>query len=234
MTPRLQLARSAVLAGADWHLDAEEGGWRLTVDPRDGSRLVARLDAEEVAGLGDLPTAWPPRSLVTTRLVLRRPALADAPDAFARWCTDPAVTRYLTWQPHRDVSETEAFLQGCVETWRTGSGEHVWALALHDDPRILGTLGARRDVHGVILGYALAPSQWGRGYMAEAVRALSDRALEVEGVHRVWAFLDAENRASARTLQKAGFTEEGLLHRWFPGPNLGPVPRDCLVYARWR
>ena len=33
----------------------------------------------------------------TERLVLRRPTAADAPAIFARYASDPEVTRYMAW-----------------------------------------------------------------------------------------------------------------------------------------
>jgi RimJ/RimL family protein N-acetyltransferase len=35
-------------------------------------------------------------------------------------------------------------------------------------------------------------------------------------------------------LEKAGMTREGVLRRFGVHPNLGPTPRDCVVYAKVR
>jgi len=48
------------------------------------------------------------------------------------------------------------------------------------------------------------------------------------------AVCDVENIASARVMEKAGLSREGVLRRWLVHPNLGPEPRDCYGYARVR
>jgi RimJ/RimL family protein N-acetyltransferase len=67
--------------------------------------------------------------------------------------------------------------------------------------------------------------------MAEAVRAVIDTLFLQPGICRVWAFVDEENFASARVLEKAGMQREGLLHRWSLHPNISAVPRDCWCFA---
>ena len=53
-------------------------------------------------------------------------------------------------------------------------------------------------------------------------------------IWRVQAYCDLENAASARVLEKAGLTREGILRRYIVTPNLSDEPRDVYVYARVR
>ena len=48
------------------------------------------------------------QNIETPRLLLRRLAPADAPAMYRNWACDPAVTRYLRWEPHKNVDETFA------------------------------------------------------------------------------------------------------------------------------
>lgn len=63
------------------------------------------------------------------------------------------------------------------------------------------------------IGYTLAPRRQGHGYATEAVRAVLDHLFRVRGLHKVSAECDARNVASARVLERLGFTREGLLRR---------------------
>jgi RimJ/RimL family protein N-acetyltransferase len=184
--------------------------------------------------MSDRAAPFPPPTLSTPRLLLRRPVLADADAIFERYATDPQVTRFMTWAPHADVGVTREWFEGAVlPAWETGRGERGYVICLHEDPRPIGMIGVR-DHYGACLGYVLARPWWGRGLMAEAVRAVSDAALGQANIHRVWAFHDVDNVGSARVLEKAGFEREGVLRRWCIGPALGPEPRDCVCWSRVR
>jgi len=100
--------------------------------------------------------------------------------------------------------------------------------------RAIGMLEARRNSHVVDIGYVLARAHWGHGLMTEAVRALADTALGNPEVFRVQATCDVDNRASARVLEKSGFSCEGRLQRHTVHPNIDREPRPCFLYARCR
>jgi RimJ/RimL family protein N-acetyltransferase len=172
-------------------------------------------------------------SFETARLRLRPPTPDDADAVFAGWAQDPQVTRFLTWRPHRRVETVRAFLVELHEAMAQG-GRHAWVLVERDGGQPVGMLDALIDGPHAVLGYVLARARWGRGYMTEAVGPVAAWALEQPGIHRVWAYCDVDNAASARVLEKAGFAFEGVLRRWALHPNRGDVPCDCRVYARIR
>ena len=176
-------------------------------------------------------TVRPPEQFVTARLRLRVPRLSDASAIFERWTQDPDVTRYLVWTPHRAVGESEAHVRRCIAGWETGDA-FVWLIETVATSALIGSISARNRHHGIDLGYLLARDAWGRGYMAEAVDAVSTWFLSQSSVERVWATCDVENTASGRVLEKAGFEFEGTLRRWDVHPNLGVGRRDALCYSR--
>jgi len=172
-----------------------------------------------------------PETIETPRLLLRRPSPSDAKEVFEAWAGDAEVTRFLAWAPHDTVEETRAFLSACEARWKKGK-EYVWVFVEKASGRLVGSLAARPGAHGIDLGYLMAREWWGRGFMTEVLEAVVPRWLAQEGVHRVWATCDVENRASARVLEKAGFQLEGTLRRWDRHPNLGDEPRDALCFSR--
>ncbi len=50
-------------------------------------------------------------------------------------------------------------------------------------------------------------------------------------IFRVEATCDVENVASARALEKAGLSREGLLRRYTIQPGISAEPRDSYLYA---
>lgn len=57
----------------------------------------------------------------------------------------------------------------------------------------------------VEIGYGIVPSRRGRGYAAEATRALTSFAFTASGVRAVYATVELSNPPSIRVLEKAGF-----------------------------
>lgn len=78
------------------------------------------------------------------------------------------------------------------------------------DGLAIGGIGFKgRPVDGTAeIGYGLVASARGNGFAAEAARALVDLA-RAHGLSRVVADTDADNIASRRTLERAGFTTTG-------------------------
>lgn len=89
----------------------------------------------------------------------------------------------------------------------------VFAIATESEA--VGSIGLMpgQDVHRYTaeLGYWLAEPYWGRGIVTGAVRAMVEYGFQELGLHRIFAEPYAGNKASARVLEKAGFTLEGRL-----------------------
>lgn len=65
------------------------------------------------------------------------------------------------------------------------------------------------------LGYALAPSERGKGYGSEAIKIMVDYLFMSKNIVRVQAEINPENVASQRALENAGFKKEGTLRKAF-------------------
>ncbi len=179
---------------------------------------------------------FPSDHIETPRLILRKPiAPDDAPCVFGSYAHDPRVTRYLTWRPHHDLADTERILRTRVAWWDERR-EFSWVITTKPGGEIIGMASAGNDDYAwrYHIGYVLAHSHWGRGYMTEAARALIDHLLALSGVIRVWSVVDHENLASMRVLEKAGMQREGLLRRWSVHPAISHVARDCWCFAKVR
>jgi len=173
---------------------------------------------------------YPPQEFTTDRLHLRLPRRDDAPPIFAAWTQDPEVTCYLTWRPHKNVHESNAIIDLTLKLWRDGEA-FTNVLTLKGDDRPIGMIAIHPDGFKPSLGYVLARPYWGKGYMTEAVRAVTEWLLRQPDIYRVFATCDVDNPASAKVMEKAGMKYEGLLRRYMVYPNVSEEPRDCLMYA---
>ena len=176
----------------------------------------------------------PPERFETARLTARPPRIEDAPAAFAAYASSPAVTRYLSWRAYEQVGALADFLCGQMHAWDEDIGQFAWMLFRRGTPDLIGSIGCTIEGGKVLFGYVLGERWWGQGLTAEALTWLVDWALDQPEIFRAWAFCDTANAASARVMEKAGLSREGVLRRWHSCPTLGPELRDCWVYAKVR
>ena len=170
--------------------------------------------------------------LSTDRLTLRRPRLSDAVTIFERYGQDPEVTRFVLWEPHRSVTDTEEFLKACEDAWDLGIGHRPWVIE-REEGRPMGMIGVTIQARRAEVGYVLARDEWGHGYMTEALRAVIAHCFETDKLDRVWAVADVDNLASCRVMERAGMEFEGVLRAWARHPAMDGA-RDCKCYATVR
>ncbi|KQZ05220.1 acetyltransferase [Microbacterium sp. Root53] len=148
-----------------------------------------------------------PVELRTGRLRLSAPVEADV-DAIHRICQDELIQRYTTVPSPYRREDAESFVRLVAEWWEAGS-ECVWAL--RDAEGLVGMVGLHRIKDGAAeLGYWLAPEARGRGYMAEATRAVVDFAFGPMRLERLEWHAVVGNTGSARVAQSLGFQLEGV------------------------
>lgn len=110
----------------------------------------------------------------------------------------------------------------------------VWAIEV--DGEAAGGIGIEQkaDVERISaeIGYWLGETCWNRGIVTEALQAVTAEVFRrFDDVMRLYALPFADNPASVRVLEKAGYVLEGRLHQ--SAIKDGKV-RDQLLYATYR
>ena len=169
-----------------------------------------------------------PLSIATARLQLAKPRPTDASEIFARYASDPDVTRFLGWPRHQSLKDTESFLELSDREWRHfPAGPYL--IRSRDDGQLLGSTGFAFDSdHVAATGYVLARDAWGRGYATEALAALVTLAPTI-ALERVYAYCHPDHRASRRVLEKCAFVLDRDASHEFVFPNLAPGVRQPAV-----
>lgn len=160
------------------------------------------------------PTA--PPEMHTLRLLLRPLQDADAEPLLAMFA-NPAAMRYWSTPPWTDMAQAQRRIAD--DRAAHERGEHVaLGIVLRDTGRLIGRctlFDLWPSCRRAQVGYILDASAWGQGFAAEAVGALLRHGFDALDLNRVEADIDPRNTASARLLQRLGFTREGLLReRW--------------------
>lgn len=152
-------------------------------------------------------------TLETRQLLLRPITPADAP-ALLSLFGDPEVTRFYDLETFTTLEQAKGLIEKLTASHAAGRGRRWGIQAKDGSEQLVGTVGfndwaptARRAG----LGYDLRPTHWGRGLVAEALRAILKHGFEEMGLNRVEAFVMRGNERSVRLLGKLGFCEEGVL-----------------------
>ncbi|HEX8412566.1 MAG TPA: GNAT family N-acetyltransferase [Sphingomicrobium sp.] len=143
----------------------------------------------------------------TPRLLLRPGWAEDAP-ALALGLAEPMICRNLSAMPW-PFTLTDA--QDWLAAPRDPTLPSLLAFERTDgEPRLIGgaSLG-RRPSGAVELGYWVCREQWNRGLATEAASAVLEIARAI-GITQVEASHYLDNPASARVLEKLGFTPTGV------------------------
>jgi ribosomal-protein-alanine N-acetyltransferase len=140
-----------------------------------------------------------------------RPWRLDDAESLAKHANNRKV-----WLALRDLFPHPYAIQDAHEFLQRATSEQpTTKFCIEVDGAAVGGIGIRlgQDVHRhtATLGYWLGEKFWGRGIVTEAVAALSDFWFENFPLRRISAEVFANNPASARVLQKAGFVFEGRL-----------------------
>jgi RimJ/RimL family protein N-acetyltransferase len=145
--------------------------------------------------------------------------------------------RYWSTPPWAGIEQAQEFIERSAAAWRAGEALRL-GIEQADETRLIGQctlFGLANTSRRGEIGYALAASAWGRGYMHEALTALLDHGFDALDLHRVEADIDPLNAASARSLARLGFVREGLLReRWIVGGQTSDSALYGLLAREWR
>jgi RimJ/RimL family protein N-acetyltransferase len=159
-----------------------------------------------------------------------RPYRVDDSEALQALADDPLVTRWMTAAFPYPYTRADAVSWVAHASLEEPPGNFVIEL----DGAFAGAVGmipqAGEHAGTAIFGYWVGRRFWGRGVATDAARALARYALRARGLRRLQASVFAPNTASARVLEKAGFTLEARLRESYTQRD-GSVC-DALVYAR--
>jgi [ribosomal protein S5]-alanine N-acetyltransferase len=172
------------------------------------------------------------QSIESVRTRLRLVERSDLPALLLVNGSDE-VTRYLPYASWKSTEDAEAWYERVMGIQATGLALQ-FVLIEKVTNLLIGTCLLFRYDEGsnrAELGYVLGREHWGKGFMTEALNALVAHAFEVLGLRRLEAEVNPANTASLRTLERIGFTQEGVLRqRWVSRQE----PYDVAVYGLLR
>ena len=142
-------------------------------------------------------------SLQTPRLLLRRHVPEDAGILYRNFGTDAAMFRYSGWNPYTTPEQARETVQRFIDSY---ADPRFYGWAIECEGCLIGTIGAYdydEEKKQIEVGFSIERASWGKGYAAEALRAVLEYLTSQEGIACVTAWCASDNIASKRTLEKA-------------------------------
>lgn len=176
-----------------------------------------------------------PEEIFSERIILRKHKMEVAASMFKYVNRDRVrLGRFLPWVPFiREVEDEKKYIESTHEKWDQGT-MFDYGLFRKDDEMYMGNVGIHTihwDHEHLELGYWILGDYEGKGYIAEAVKALEKVAFDL-GFQRIEIRCDPANARSAAVPQKCGYRQEGHFrkHAKDKDGNL----HDTLIFAKIR
>lgn len=178
-----------------------------------------------------------PARVDTARLVLRPPRAGDGAALHAAIAESlPELRRFLASLPWvgrpQSVDASESFCRHAEANFLARK-DLPFLLFERTSGEIVGATGLHRIDWSTVkaeVGYWVRVSRSGRGYIGEAVGAMTAYAFDHLSAARVEIVTDEENAASRRVAERCGFVLEGVLRSERRAPD-GSLRNTC-IYAR--
>jgi RimJ/RimL family protein N-acetyltransferase len=178
-----------------------------------------------------------PEEFVTERLALRFPRPGDGTAIQAAYVeAGDHIYKWVPWaNPKLTVEEVEETARKRLAKVLTR--ELFW---FHMYLKGTSTLVGETALHHVEwevpkcqIGYYVRPCFEGQGYAGEAVRWITRFAFDCLSAQRIEIWCDSRNERSWRVAERAGFTLEGIMHKYTRNKVDGTLT-DLRVYANIR
>ncbi|MBC5994967.1 GNAT family N-acetyltransferase [Pontibacter cellulosilyticus] len=150
-------------------------------------------------------------TLTTKRLQLRLIQPADA-SFILQGLSDERVTKY--YAVHYDTLEEVQEQMEFYENLIAESTGVWWAFSLQGSDELIGACGFSSVEEGHLkaeIGFWILPAYWGKGYIAEAAKAIIEYGFNEMHLNRIEAIVEGGNVQSESVLKKLGFEFEGRL-----------------------
>ncbi len=149
--------------------------------------------------------------LIGEKIYLRALVESDINEEYLSWINDPEVTKYMRW---RAFPSTFDDLRSFVNEKKNRENILLAIIDKEKDKHIGNILLGHIDWINRFADLAMVignKEYWGKGYMSEAFKLITDHAFNILNLHKLTAGTELKNEASVKFFKKIGWVEEAIL-----------------------
>ena len=152
--------------------------------------------------------------LKTQRLILRQIIQEDLENIYKGLSNPQVIKQYGVSYDSLEATQEQMLWFKNQEETQSGIW---WAICDLKDQTFYGACGfndKNAPQQKAEIGFWLLPQFWGKGFITEALPAISTYAFEKLHLNRIEAFVETENTPSKKVLEKMNFVKEGTMHEY--------------------
>lgn len=147
------------------------------------------------------------KNIETNRLLLRKFKKDDVKQIFETWLSDSDVAKYMVWNAHNDMEETNKWLEKCIYKYNNNQ-IYNWGIELKENNKLIGSISANtydNNNECYEIGYTIGKKYWNNGYATEALKSTIKFLNKEVKISKFICRSSTENIASEKVIIKAGF-----------------------------
>lgn len=167
--------------------------------------------------------------LQTQHIVLRPFNLNDAKDMFANWASDREVTRFLSWDAHKDIDITKKYISSLCKRY-DDNNFYNWAIELKEIGQAIGSISAECNIktESAHISFCIGRPWWNKKIAREAVSEITRFFMEEVKLNRIESCHESGNNTAGKVLLRCGYHPEGTLRQAYYGVN---GTTNLILYA---
>ena len=149
---------------------------------------------------------------LTTERLLLKPVVSEDQQFIFEGLSHPDVIRHFGVH-YESFEATKRQMDWYAKAYAEDTGG-PWKIIEKTSGEKLGVVAYyfhKHEHRKAEVGFWLFPQHWNKGFVSEALQAVIDYCRYEKDIHRLEAFVEEENKASSKVLEKAGFLCEGKM-----------------------
>ncbi|MCR5785008.1 MAG: GNAT family N-acetyltransferase, partial [Eubacterium sp.] len=139
-------------------------------------------------------------------LTLRRYTDKDINVIYEKLGCDAEMMRYTGWNPYFPLQAATDFINEIICGYDEDETDYSWIIVYKENVSgIIGAYDYNENENSIEIGYSIFKEFWGKGIATQALNVVCDYLLNHENISILKAWSAAENTASKKVLENAGF-----------------------------
>ncbi len=150
-------------------------------------------------------------NIITERLLLNKIETSDRQNIYKGLSMPEVIQYYGVNYSSLEAIDEQMNWYSNLEKSKSGLW---WAIRLKGTKEFCGTIGFndyQKEHRKAELGFWLLPKYWKKGFIQESADSIITYLFKQLEIHRLEAFVEAENKNSSSALLKLGFKHEGKM-----------------------